>query len=100
MPDESAVSTYMLPWPKSSQSVLRAGSFLDRLHDVDGGAGAVVEDATQGGGGDSNEVGKHLLVHVLRLHDLLDPVFHRSKMVFFYLFRGFSFEFTKVKLFF
>lgn len=48
------------------------------LHDVDGRSGAVVEDAAEGGGVDSEKIGKHLLGHVLALHERLDSVFHND----------------------
>lgn len=51
-------------------------ALLDGLNNADRRTGAVVEDATQGGWGGTNEVGEHLLIHVLRLHDLSDSVFH------------------------
>ena len=49
-----------------------------RLNNVKGGVGAIVEDTTQGSGIDTKEVGKHLLGHVLRLHNKSDSILHFS----------------------
>ena len=46
------------------------------LHDIYGGLRAVVEDATEGGWVDAEEISEHLLGHVLALHESLYPVFH------------------------
>ena len=49
---------------------------FDGFHDVEGRAGAIVEDATKGGCTHTDEVSEHLLGHVLRLHNLSDSIFH------------------------
>ena len=48
------------------------------LHDVQGRTGTSVEDAAKGGRRLSDVVGKNLLSHMLRLHNLTNSILHFS----------------------
>jgi len=69
---------------------------FDALNDVNGRAGAIIEDATEGSGGGSDVTGEHLLSHVSRLHNLSDSVLHffdqvvlePKKALFFSVYKG------------
>ena len=69
---------------------------FDVFYDVNGGASAIVKDATKGGWCRTNVSCEHLLGHVLRLHNLSDSVLHLL-IKWFWAPRGaFYIQFTKV----
>ena len=70
---------------------------FNTLNDVNGRAGAIIEDATQGGWGGPDTICEHLLSHMFRLHNLSDSVLHLLIKSILGLLGAFSFQFTKVK---
>lgn len=80
---------------------------MDSINDKERRFCTVIEDATQGSGRNSDELGEVLLSEVLILHELSDSIFHFLgqnyvvKRCFISeqgVFASFSFDFTKVKL--